>query len=62
MIASISPLITISLAVWILGEKFTLVDAVGAALVILGILVFAASDNKSATEQKELLAGEIEQA
>ncbi len=62
MIASISPLITISLAVWILGEKFTLVDAIGAALVILGILVFAASDNKSATERKELLAGEIEPA
>ena len=62
MIASISPLITISLAVWILGEKFTLVDAIGAALVILGILVFAASDNKPATEQKELLAGEIEPA
>ena len=62
MIASISPLITISLAVWILGEKFTLVDAIGAALVILGILVFAASDNKSATEEKELLAGEIEPA
>ena len=62
MIASISPLITISLAVWILGEKFTWVDAIGATLVILGILVFAASDNKPASERKELLAGEIEPA
>ena len=31
MIAAISPIITISLAVWILGEKFTLIDAFGSA-------------------------------
>ncbi len=62
MIASISPLITISLAVWILGEEFTLIDAIGATLVILGILVFAASDNKSTSERKALMAGEIEPA
>ena len=60
MIASISPLITISLAVWILGEHFTIYDALGSALVIAGIAVYAATDKKPEAEQKSLLAGEIE--
>lgn len=46
MIASISPVITIILAVWVLGENFTWVDAAGAALVIAGILIFARDDSK----------------
>ena len=36
MIASISPIVTIVLAVGILGEKFELIDAIGSAMVILG--------------------------
>ncbi len=60
MIAAISPLITISLAVWILGEHFTIYDALGSAMVIAGIAVFAATDQKSEVEKKELLAGEME--
>ena len=62
MIASISPIITISLAVWILGEHFTLVDAIGSVLVIAGIVVFATTDKKPDKETKALLAGEIEPA
>ena len=44
MIATISPLITISLAVWILGEPFTLVDAIGSAMVIAGVGIYALTD------------------
>ena len=46
MIATISPLITISLAVWILGEQFTVADAIGAAMVIAGVMLFALTDKK----------------
>ncbi len=62
MIASISPIITISLAVWILGEHFTIYDAIGAAMVIAGIAVFAATDKKPEAEKKLDLAGEMEPA
>jgi drug/metabolite transporter (DMT)-like permease len=48
MIATISPLITISLAVWILGEQFTISDAIGAAMVIAGVMLFALTDKKPA--------------
>lgn len=46
MIATISPLITISLAVWILGEQFTIADAIGALMVIAGVMLFALTDKK----------------
>lgn len=55
MIASISPVITIVLAVWVLGEQFTWNDAVGAAMVIIGIFIFA-TDNKKQAAPKETLA------
>jgi drug/metabolite transporter (DMT)-like permease len=48
MISTISPIITISLAVAILGEEFTFIDATGAALVILGIGVYAWTDSRRA--------------
>jgi drug/metabolite transporter (DMT)-like permease len=47
MIATISPLITISLAVWILDEPFTLVDAIGSAMVIAGVGIYALTDVKA---------------
>lgn len=47
MIATISPLITISLAVWILGEPFTLVDAIGSTMVIAGVGFYALTDVKA---------------
>ena len=62
MISSISPLITISLAVAVLGEKFTIADAIGSAMVILGIAIFAVADQKGATAQKQPLPVEIEAA
>ncbi len=46
MIATISPLITIALAVWILGEPFTLADAIGSAMVIAGVALYALTDHK----------------
>ena len=49
MIATISPLITISLAVWILGEPFTLVDALGSVMVIAGVGIYALTDVKAKT-------------
>ena len=62
MIAAISPIITISLAVWILGEKFTLIDAAGSALVIAGIVLYAVTDQKPEAEKKQEIAGEMEPA
>jgi drug/metabolite transporter (DMT)-like permease len=49
IIATISPLITISLAVWILGEPFTLADAIGSAMVIAGVGIYALTDVKAVT-------------
>ncbi len=46
MIATISPLITIALAVWILGEPFTLADAMGSAMVIAGVSLYAWADSR----------------
>lgn len=46
MIATISPLITISLAVWILGEAFTVSDAVGSLMVIAGVAIYAVTDRR----------------
>ena len=47
MIATISPLITIALAVWILGEPFTLADALGSTMVIAGVGIYALTDVKA---------------
>ena len=44
MIATLSPLLTIALAVWILGEPFTLANAVGSAMVIAGVGIYALTD------------------
>jgi drug/metabolite transporter (DMT)-like permease len=50
MIATISPLFTIALAVWILGEQFTVADAIGSAMVIAGIGLYAWADRASSQE------------
>ena len=47
MIATLSPLLTIALAVWILGEPFTLANAVGSAMVIAGVGFYALTDVKA---------------
>ena len=41
MISTVSPVVTITLAVWILGEPFTLADAIGSALVLAGVGLYA---------------------
>lgn len=47
MISTVSPLVTIALAVAILGEPFTLADAVGSALVLAGIGLFTFSGDRT---------------
>ncbi len=47
MISTISPLVTIVLAVGILGEPFTLADAVGSGLVLAGVGYFTWADSRS---------------
>ncbi len=44
MIATFSPVLTIALAVAILGEKFTFADAIGSAMVIAGVALYALTD------------------
>jgi drug/metabolite transporter (DMT)-like permease len=56
MIATISPLITISLAVWILNEPFTLADAIGSAMVIAGIALYAWADSRKVSDAVEISA------
>ncbi len=49
MISTVSPLATIYLAIVVLGEKFTLADALGTALVIGGIGYYTWDDLRSGT-------------
>ena len=47
MIATVSPVVTIALAVWILDEPFTLADAIGSAMVLLGVGLYAWGENRT---------------
>jgi drug/metabolite transporter (DMT)-like permease len=47
MISTLSPIVTIALAVWILGEPFTLADAVGSALVLAGVGYYTWADQRA---------------
>lgn len=49
MIATLSPIVTISLAIDILGEPFTFADAIGSALVLAGVGVFTWGDLRRKT-------------
>jgi drug/metabolite transporter (DMT)-like permease len=44
MIATVSPVLTIGLAVAILGETFTVADAIGSVMVIAGVTFYALTD------------------
>lgn len=46
MIATVSPVVTIGLAVSILDEPFTLADAIGSCLVLLGVGLFTWGDGR----------------
>ncbi|CAN5314755.1 DMT family transporter [soil metagenome] len=48
MVSTISPLVTIILAVIFLGEAFTLIDALGTALIIAGIGYYTWADTRTA--------------
>jgi drug/metabolite transporter (DMT)-like permease len=54
MISTISPLVTIILAVWILGEPFTLADAMGSSLVLLGVGFYTWGDMRQKSVAKAL--------
>jgi drug/metabolite transporter (DMT)-like permease len=54
MISTISPLVTIVLAVVILGEPFTLVDALGSSLVLLGVGFYTWGDMRQKSVAKAL--------
>ena len=47
MIATVSPIVTISLAIAILDEPFTAADAFGSALVLFGVGLFTWGDNQA---------------
>ena len=48
MISTISPLVTIILAMIFLGEAFTIVDALGTALILIGIGYYTWADTRAA--------------
>lgn len=47
MIATVSPIVTIGLAIQILGEPFTAADAIGSALVLTGVGLFTWGDSRA---------------
>lgn len=47
MIATVSPIVTIGLAITLLGEPFTPADAVGSSLVLLGVGLFTWGDARA---------------
>ena len=47
MISTISPLVTIIMAMIFLGEGFTFIDAIGTALIIIGVGFYAWSDARA---------------
>ena len=47
MISTISPLVTIIMAMIFLGEVFTFIDAIGTALIIIGVGFYAWSDARA---------------
>jgi drug/metabolite transporter (DMT)-like permease len=50
MISTTSPLVTIVLAVIFLGEVFTFIDAIGTALILVGVGFYAWSDARAAAK------------
>jgi drug/metabolite transporter (DMT)-like permease len=46
MVSTVSPVVTIALAVAILGEPFTWADALGAALVLAGVGLYSLEETR----------------
>lgn len=55
MIATVSPVVTIGLAIAILGEPFTAADAIGSGLVLAGVGLFTWGDTRARTRERETL-------
>lgn len=55
MIATVSPVVTIGLAIAILDEPFTTADALGSALVLCGVALFTWGDTRKRTRERETL-------
>jgi drug/metabolite transporter (DMT)-like permease len=53
MIATVSPVVTIGLAIEILGEPFTMADAIGSTLVLLGVGLFTWGDAQARKRQAQ---------
>ena len=65
MISTISPLVTIALAVAVLGEPFTLADAIGSTLVLAGVGLFTWGEGrqgKNGAEAADLPGDELDLA
>jgi len=56
MISTISPLVTIGLAVSILGEPFTLADAIGSGMVLAGVGYFTWADSRKSKAAAKVAA------
>lgn len=56
MISTLSPIVTIVLAVWILEEPFTIADAAGSALVLAGVGYYTWADSRKPKIAEELEA------
>jgi drug/metabolite transporter (DMT)-like permease len=50
VVGNVSPVVTVSLAVGILGEAFTLEHAIGTSLVLLGVVLFTRKARSKAPE------------
>ncbi|MGE0022907.1 MAG: DMT family transporter [Hyphomicrobium sp.] len=61
MMGTVSPVVTIALAIAILGEPFTVADAVGSALVLAGVGLFTFGDSRAAkpSVRKEEAAADL---
>ncbi len=57
MIATVSPVVTIGLAITILGEPFTLPDAIGSALVLAGVGLFTWGDARARRSEPKPAGG-----
>ncbi|HEX2843180.1 DMT family transporter [Hyphomicrobium sp.] len=58
MIATVSPIVTIGLAIEILGEPFTVTDAIGSALVLAGVGLFTWGDSRAKPSRDVPLSSE----
>src|SRR5262249_43246944 len=56
IIGNVSPVVTVSLAISVLGENFTVWHAAGTALVLLGVWLFG---RKQAPKRSEVEAAEV---